>query len=173
MEDRKQINFKPSDKEMKILEDRCADMGLTKTAVLRELIRKLGEENAEDSRAIAWLAAEAAADSTPSLKGGACVSLFGQSSRWNCSRYLFYLVLDSPQQTLRLMEASNPPQQTRQLMEASNPPQQTRQLMEASNPPQQTRQLMEASNPPQQTRQLMEASNPPQQTQHLSVLGKI
>jgi hypothetical protein len=46
MEDRKQINFKPSDKEMKILEDYCADMGLTKTAVLRELIRKLGEENA-------------------------------------------------------------------------------------------------------------------------------
>ena len=46
MEDRKQINFKPSDKEMKILEDHCANMGLTKTAVLRELIRKLGEENA-------------------------------------------------------------------------------------------------------------------------------
>jgi hypothetical protein len=42
----KQIDFIPSEKEMKILEDRCANMGLSKTAVLRELIRKLGEENA-------------------------------------------------------------------------------------------------------------------------------
>ena len=42
----KQINFIPSEKEMKILEDHCGNLGLSKTAVLRELIRKLGEENA-------------------------------------------------------------------------------------------------------------------------------
>jgi hypothetical protein len=46
MKNGKQINFIPSEKEMKILEDHCANMGLSKTAVLRELIRKLGEENA-------------------------------------------------------------------------------------------------------------------------------
>jgi hypothetical protein len=46
MKNGKQINFIPSEKEMKILEDYCANMGLSKTALLRELIRKLGEENA-------------------------------------------------------------------------------------------------------------------------------
>ena len=46
MKGSKQINFIPSDKEMKILEDYCDAMELSKTAVLRELIRKLGEETA-------------------------------------------------------------------------------------------------------------------------------
>lgn len=49
----RQINFIPSEKEMKILEDHCANIGLSKTAVLRELIRKLGEENA--AKAVASL----------------------------------------------------------------------------------------------------------------------
>ena len=53
MKNGKQINFIPSEKEMKILEDHCANMGLSKTAVLRELIRKLGEENAPRGRGIA------------------------------------------------------------------------------------------------------------------------
>jgi hypothetical protein len=65
----KQINFIPSEKEMKILEDHCANLGLSKTAVLRELIRKLGEENA----------AKAATGSTPRINAGACAPLFGQS----------------------------------------------------------------------------------------------
>jgi|GEM_PF-2674770 len=46
MKGSKQINFIPSDKEMKILEDYCESMELSKTAVLRELIRRLGEETA-------------------------------------------------------------------------------------------------------------------------------
>ena len=46
MKGSKQINFIPSDKEMKILEDYCEAMELSKTAVLRELIRRLGEETA-------------------------------------------------------------------------------------------------------------------------------
>ena len=46
MKGNKQINFIPSDKEMKILEDYCEAMALSKTAVLRELIRRLGEETA-------------------------------------------------------------------------------------------------------------------------------
>ena len=77
MADKRRIDIKVTEKEFEILDRYCNEMGLRKTVVLRELIRKLGEENAEDSRAIAWLAAVAAADSTPSLKGGACVSLFG------------------------------------------------------------------------------------------------
>jgi hypothetical protein len=53
----KQINFIPSDGEMKILEDYCLKMKLSKTAVLRQLIRKLGEE-------------ETAAKAAQSLQGG-------------------------------------------------------------------------------------------------------
>jgi hypothetical protein len=67
---------------MKILEDHCANLGLSKTAVLRELIRKLGEENAAKAVQSLQGGQMTSADSTPALKGGACVSLFGQ--RVNC-----------------------------------------------------------------------------------------
>jgi Ribbon-helix-helix protein, copG family len=44
MADKRRIDIKVTEKEFEILDRYCNDMGLSKTVVLRELIRKLGEE---------------------------------------------------------------------------------------------------------------------------------
>lgn len=52
MADKRRIDIQVTEKELEILDRYCNEMGLSKTVVLRELIRKLGQEIAEDSRAI-------------------------------------------------------------------------------------------------------------------------
>jgi Ribbon-helix-helix protein, copG family len=44
MADKRRIDIKVTEKEFEILDRYCNEMGLSKTVVLRELIRKLGEE---------------------------------------------------------------------------------------------------------------------------------
>jgi DNA-binding MarR family transcriptional regulator len=46
MADKRRIDIKVTEKEFEILDRYCNEMGLSKTVVLRELIRKLGEETA-------------------------------------------------------------------------------------------------------------------------------
>jgi Ribbon-helix-helix protein, copG family len=44
MADKRRVDIKVTEKEFEILDRYCNEMGLSKTVVLRELIRKLGEE---------------------------------------------------------------------------------------------------------------------------------